>query len=101
MIKADYQIELPEKVQDAISAYKENNDWLAHFLEECCELDESYVAKSGEVYDEYRAYCTRTGGYIRSTTDFYMALDLAAFARYRDRKGRYIKGLRIKSDFLS
>ena len=101
VIRADYQIELPEKVKDAISAYKENNDWLAHFLEECCEIDESYVAKSGEVYDEYRVYCTRTGEYIRSTTDFYTALDLAAFARYRDRKGRYIKGLRIKSDFLS
>ena len=101
VIKDGYQIELPERVRDAISAYKENNDWLAHFLNECCELGDGFTAKSGEVYSEYRAFCIRTGEYIRSTADFYTALDLATFVRYRDRKGRYIKGLRIKSDFLS
>lgn len=101
VIKDDYHIEPPQKVKDAIKVYKENNDWLSHFLQECCDVDEAYVSKSGEVYDEYRAFCIRTGEYVRSTTDFYTALDLAKFERYRDRKGRYIKGLRVKSEFLS
>ncbi|WP_423245048.1 phage/plasmid primase, P4 family [Heliorestis acidaminivorans] len=100
VIKENYKIEPPQKVKEAIVAYKENNDWLAHFLEECCELDESYVEKSGEVYDEYRAFCIRTGEYTRSTADFYTALELAEFTRQKTRKGVIVKGLRLKSEFL-
>ena len=91
MIKADYQIELPEKVKEAISAYKENNDWLAHFLEECCELGETFTEKSGELYSEYRAFCMRTGEYIRSTTDFYTALETEDFKRQKTRTGAIIR----------
>ncbi|CDX03453.1 Phage/plasmid primase, P4 domain-containing protein [Desulfitobacterium hafniense] len=100
VIKDDYQIELPEKVKDAISAYKENNDWLAHFLEECCEIDKTFTEKSGELYSEYRAFCMRTGEYIRSTTDFYTALDITGFMRHRKNTGVIVRGLRLKSDFL-
>lgn len=101
VIKEEYKIEHPQKVKDAIRAYKENNDWLSHFFTECCELNETFIAKSGEVYTEYRAFCFRTGEFTRSTTDFYAALELEGFERFRDRKGRYIKGLRVKSEFLS
>jgi putative DNA primase/helicase len=100
VIRDEYQIELPEKVKKAISAYKENNDWLAHFLDECCELDDTFTEKSGELYSEYRAFCMRTGEYIRSTTDFYTALDTAGFVRHRKKTGVIVRGLRLKSDFL-
>lgn len=100
VITDNYKIDPPKKVREAIKHYKESNDWLGNFLDECCELDSSYIAKSGEVYNEYRIFCTRTGEYIRSTTDFYTALDLSGFERNRNMKGVFIKGLRIKSDFM-
>lgn len=100
VIKDDYQIELPQKVKDAISTYKKSNDWLAHFLNECCELDKTFTEKSGELYSEYRAFCMRTGEYIRSTTDFYTALDITGFVRHRKNTGVIVRGLRLKSDFL-
>ncbi len=55
---------------------------------------------SSEVYNEYRIFCTQVGEFTRSTTDFYTALETVGFERYRDRKGRYIKGLRLKTDFM-
>jgi putative DNA primase/helicase len=100
VIKDDYQIDLPEKVRDAISAYKENNDWLGHFLDECCELDKALTEKSGEVYREYRAFCMRTGEYTRSTTDFYTALESEGFERQKTKMGVIVKGLRLRSEFL-
>lgn len=100
VIQEDYKIDLPQKVHDAIEHYKENNDWLSHFLSERCEVDESYTAKSGEVYNEYRMFCNQVGEFTRSTADFYTALESADFKRFRNSKGSYIKGLRIKSDFL-
>mgnify|MGYP001528608469 FL=1 len=51
VIASDYKIVQPKVVQDAIQKYKENNDWLSHFLDDCCEIDPSYEAKSGEVYN--------------------------------------------------
>lgn len=100
VIEDNYKIDPPQKVRDAIEHYKESNDWLAYFLSERCELDSTYVAKSGEVYNEYRIFCTQVGEFTRSTTDFYTALETLGFERYRDRKGRYVKGLRLRSDFI-
>lgn len=100
VIADNYKIDPPQKVRDAIEHYKESNDWLSYFLSERCELDLAYVAKSSEVYNEYRIFCTQVGEFTRSTTDFYTALETVGFERYRDRKGRYIKGLRLKTDFM-
>lgn len=100
VIADNYKIDPPQKVRDAIEHYKESNDWLSYFLSERCELDPAYVAKSSEVYNEYRIFCTQVGEFTRSTTDFYTALETVGFERYRDRKGRYLKGLRLKTDFM-
>ena len=58
VIAKDYHITQPQVVQDAITRYRENNDWLAHFLNDCCEVDKAYKEKSGELYNAYRSYCT-------------------------------------------
>ena len=99
VIAGDYKIVQPRVVQDAIQKYKENNDWLSHFLEDCCEIDPSYEAKSGEVYNTYRSYCNQMGEYARSTTDFYTAIEAADFTRRKTKKGMLIRGFRLKSEF--
>ena len=90
----------PQVVIDAIAQYRNNNDWLSIFIEDCCEVDRTFTQKSGELYQEYRAYCSRNGEYARSTTDFYSALDTAGFARHKNKKGMFVYGLCLKSDFL-
>ena len=99
VIASDYKIAQPRVVQDAIQKYKENNDWLSHFLEDCCEIDPSNEAKSGEVYNTYRSYCNQMGEYARSTTDFYTAIEAADFTRHKTKKGMLIRGFRLKSEF--
>lgn len=99
VIAGDYKIVQPRVVQDAIQKYKENNDWLVHFLDDCCEIDPSYEAKSGEVYNTYRSYCNQMGEYARSTTDFYTAIEAADFTRHKTKKGMLIRGFRLKSEF--
>ena len=101
-IQQKYKFEVPACVDAAIKAYRENNDWLGAFLDECCELDSSYTQKSGDFYSAYRAYCTRCGEYARSTTDFYSAIDSIGLTRKKTKKGVFIKGVRLKEeeDFL-
>ena len=99
VIRNNYIIPLPGVVRKAIQAYRDNNDWFANFLEECCDVNPAYTQKSGELYTEYRAHCMRNGEYTRSTTDFYTALDLAGFMKRKTNKGSVISGLKLKSEF--
>lgn len=101
-IDADFKTTLPKCVSDAIQAYREDNDWLGHFLAECCDTDPTYTEKSGEIYQQYRAYCIQNGEYTRSTTDFYSAMEKAGFERKKSNKGVIVRGLQLKagSDFL-
>lgn len=100
VIRKKFDIKKPAVVDEAIRKYKENNDWLTHFLDDCCEIDPSFSAKSGDVYNAYRSYCMQVGEYIRSTADFYTALECAGFDRKRSKTARMIFGLQLKSDFL-
>lgn len=100
VIDNGYHLTQPSVVKEAISKYKENNDWFSQFLDECCEVDDSFSEKSGDVYSSYRDYCMRVGDYIRSTTDFYTALESAGFKRKRTSTARVITGLKLKSEFL-
>ena len=104
VIDMDFKIALPPVVEAAIARYREENDWLTHFLTECCEVGEKYGARSGQVFQAYRSYCAETSEFFRSTAEFYAALDTAGFQRKRTNTGSIIRGLRLKAsefeDFL-
>lgn len=74
--------------------------WSSQFFDECCILDPDGKTKSGEFYTAYRSYCMQVGDYIRSTTDFYTALEAAGFVRRKTSAGIMVSGLRLKSDFM-
>lgn len=100
-ISRNFHIPCPDCVEDAIKSYREDNDWLGHFMHDCCEIERGGMAKSGELYREYRVYCQQTGEYTRSTADFYNALETAGFKKQKKKDGAYIIGIRLKSaDFV-
>lgn len=102
VIDSDHKVKDPKCVRDAVETYREENNWLGHFLEDCCEVDASYQEKSGDLYQQYRAYCIQNGEYIRSTTDFYCAIDKKGFFRHKTNKGMIVHGVKLKceTDFL-
>lgn len=100
--KSDHKVDDPKCVRDAVAAYRDDNDWLGHFIADCCEVDESYEEKSGELYQQYRAYCIQNGEYTRSTTDFYAAVEKMGFYRHKTNKGSFVTGVKLKTgnDFI-
>lgn len=100
VIANEYHLTMPKCVRDAIQEYRGQNDWLHHFLEDCCDVDSSCQEKSGALYTAYRLYCQQMNEYTRSTTDFYGALEKAGFDRRKRKAGYFIYGLKLKvSDF--
>ncbi len=90
-----FKIKNPKVVQDAIEKYKQDNDWMSHFLDACCELGTELEEKSGDVYLAYRSYCARTGEFIRSTAEFYNALELRGIRRRRTSKSNLLVGIAL------
>ncbi|MCM1225989.1 MAG: phage/plasmid primase, P4 family [Clostridium sp.] len=99
VVKNNFKLTVPQCVKEAVRRYREGNDWLSSFIEECCETDRTYTQKSGEIYQEYRAYCARNGEYTRSTTDFYTGLENAGFERFKNQNRSFVRGLKLKSEF--
>ena len=101
-IDANFKTTLPRCVQEAIKAYREENDWLGHFIEECCDVDPSFTEKSGELYQKYREYAANNGEFTRQNGDFNSALENAGFSKRKTKKGAFFYGLKLKEgqDFL-
>ena len=100
-IGRNFHIPAPACVKEAINKYKSDNDWLAHFLNDCCERGDGYEVGSGKFYSEYRAYCARVGDFTRSTTEFYNAVEQAGFMRVKKKHSMWILGLRLlERDFV-
>ena len=100
VIAADYQLKLPLCVHAAIEQYRSENDWMAHFLDACCVVEDGREEKSGELYSAYRAFCSRSGEYTRSTTEFYNTLSQRGFQRTKTRNGIIVRGIEL-CDFTS
>ena len=102
VIDMNFKIALPPVVEAAIAKYREENDWLNHFITDKCEVGPSLTARSGELYQAYRSYCGDTGEFFRSTAEFYTALDTAGFKRKHTKIGTIVYGLKLKNvDFGS
>ncbi len=95
IIADDYVLKPPSKVAAAIEAYRESNNWLGHFLDEECNLGDGLTEKSGDLYAAYRAFATARSEYVRSTTDFYTALETQGFERRRTKAGVIVYGIRL------
>lgn len=98
VIELDYQIPVPECVQKAIDEYRNQNDWFGHFLADKCEVEDSYKESSSALYQAYRSYSMDCNEYIRSTADFYFALEKSGFERIKVHNKRFFKGLRLRAD---
>lgn len=98
VIALGYQIPVPDCVAKAINEYRSQNDWFGHFLEDKCEAGSSFKESSAALYQAYRNYSLDCNEYVRSTADFYFALEKAGFERLTLNRKRYFKGLRIRED---
>ena len=100
VIEREFKIDPPKVVANAIAEYRDMNDWLTHFLEDCCVTGDGLEQKSGDLYQEYRAYCLRTGEYARNNADFIAEIEKRGFMRKKKKSGMWVQGLQLKdTDF--
>jgi len=94
-IEGGYKLPESEMVKGAISKYRDENDWLGTFLDECCIVGELEKAQGGALYKAYRAWATETGEYVRCNRDFAEALRVVGFTTQRTKTGMVWSGLSL------
>lgn len=94
-----YKLTPPAVVREALAEYRKSCDWLGAFIEEDCELGESYAVGSTDLYQRYTAFCQVSGDYRRDSRDFASAMQSAGFDKKHTKKGWLYMGLRLKSEF--
>lgn len=95
----NYHLTPPQQVVAASEAYRAANDWFAHFLEDCCQVGQGLSEQSKDLYDAYRSWAIGRGEYVRSTSDFYAAVDKGGYTRRRTARARFVDGLALISEF--
>ena len=99
-IAAQYHIEQPECVKQAIREYRQQNDWFHNFIDDRCEIGGSYAEGSQTMYLNYRAYCDEVGDYKRSAAEFKNEMLKAGYKWHKTKTGASYYGIRLASEFL-
>jgi len=97
-IENGYKLPDCEVVDGAIEKYKEENDWLGAFLNECCVVGDAEKCAGGALYKAYRAWAVETGEYARRNRDFAEALRVAGFAWRKTMNGAEWSGLSLSAE---
>lgn len=85
----------PKVVKEATALYREEEDWIGNFLQDCCENGE-YEESGGNLFDAYRNWCEQNNeSYVRRNRDFAEALERQGYTKKRTAKGAVWIGLRL------
>lgn len=86
----------PESVRKATGAYLDEEDTLAHWIEEKCTTGPACKMMSGEAYQSYAAYIQLHGEGVVSQKRFSQRMESRGYGKKKDGKGRrWITGIEI------
>lgn len=90
-----YRLPSPEVVEEATTEYRQRENWLENFLEECCIMEPDARAPAGELYQTYREWAQRSGNYVRRSVEFSDAMAGEGFQKITPKNKRVWIGVRI------
>jgi len=94
-----YGLHEPDSIQAATNEYRAEQDTLSQFLESCCEVEHSNTyrgVQSTDLYERYKAWCSRNGEFALSQKALAPLLKERGFTTKRIRGYVYWYGLQLK-----
>jgi putative DNA primase/helicase len=87
----------PEIVKQATDKYKYEQDQIARFIDECCELGNMAEVRAKKLYDVYILWAEKSGERPESIKDFGPKIK-KQFDSYKDRKGIIYTGVKLNEE---
>lgn len=92
------RLEAPEEVSAATSEYRESEDALRAFIEECAETGKAFDESASLMYLGYHLWAKESGEQPVSQRRFGPAMVDRGFTRYKDSVKRY-RGIKLREEF--
>ena len=99
VIDNKFHIEEPKVVLDACKRYKNDNDWLKQFIDECCVVEKRAKISAGDLYSAYVRYALARNEYKRPGNDFRKAMEAAGYEITHPHNKVFYHGIRLLSEF--
>ncbi len=87
----------PDEIRQATGEYRSEQDTMAAFLEECCEVNSYLKIRASALYASYAAWCERAGEYTVSDRRFRQAMTERGFERCRN-NGIWYQGIGLRNE---
>ena len=91
------RLNVPGIVREATAAYREEQDVVARFIEECCMVDAGEQIGATALYKSYKEWCEDTGERWDNQKTFGTRLSERGHARSKTRVGIFYQGLKMRS----
>ena len=88
----------PERVLGATDNYRTEMDYLAYWIEERCQVDQSAVTLLAALYRDYKEWCESEGTRAPSNTWFGRNLQAKGFTPEKKSGQRARRGIRLRQD---
>lgn len=96
------RLHIPDAVDEATERYREAEDWLQNFIDECCNTGpRAGKVRSRTLYEQYKIYASSTGDYCRRERDFVAALQGKGYQRTNNHNVKYWHGISLQQDIYT
>lgn len=90
-----YKLDIPAAVEEVTDTYRQRENWLDNFLDECCVREPNARAGAAELYSTYKEWAAANGDYERRMTDFNAAMEAAGYQKISPKNRKTWVGIRI------
>jgi putative DNA primase/helicase len=88
-----------ETIEQATDQYKNDEDVLGNFINECCKLDKGFSIQANRLRTAFEKWCNENGEHIFSGRAWRQALEERGFARSHGMYGKTWKGLTLMEEY--
>jgi putative DNA primase/helicase len=93
-------LERPPEVEAATREWREENDNIARFIADRCEIGDYYSESAARLYDTYKAWAEKNKEYILNQKKFAASLEAHGYKKSETKRGRKYHGLKVSSSPL-
>ena len=92
----DFHLNIPQCVKDATEEYRQRENWLKNFIDECCEESPNARIQASVLYAEYKTWAENAREYIRCEKDFAAEMDRLGYSYVLPKRQKYYLNLKLR-----
>lgn len=91
----EYHLSIPQCVKDATEEYRQRENWLKNFIDECCEVGPNFRVQARVLYAEYKTWAESVGERARTEKEFADEMDRLGYSYVLPKRQKHYVGLKL------